>query len=234
MPFIVASCQKIAEITERGCNSSTAQLRRSVFLQAASNGLGPKVSRTLRAWWAERSRVARKHLCQARPGRRRRSNQTQRRRRPHELRAPTPTRIGRGIPGAAPQRDDGHRSRGNTGAPTPIPFGITNARQSSAICAVPASRKMTAAHAIACGDIKQKHSGGSHTTRGDSWPASVAETDRRRRRPLRHGVCRPSGRLRERNKLSGLAFRLQRHWEIRTCSSSTAFCCTTAFTADTR
>ena len=30
------------------------------------------------------------------------------------------TRIGRGIPGAAPQRDYGQRSRGNTGAPTPF------------------------------------------------------------------------------------------------------------------
>ena len=54
---------------------------------------------------------------------------------------------------------------------------------------------MIAADAIACGDIKRKHSGGSSC---DS--VSVAETDRRRRRPLRHGVCRPSGRLRERNK----------------------------------
>ena len=62
--------------------------------------------------------------------------------------------------------DYGQRSRGNTGAPTPIPFGVTNARRSSAICAVPASRKMIAAHAIACGDIKRKHSGGSHASRG--------------------------------------------------------------------
>ena len=85
---------------------------------------------------------------------------------PRATSPPTPTRIGRGIPGAAPQRGDyGQRSRGNTGAPTPIPFGVTKARRSSAICAVPASRKMIAAHAIACGDIKRKHSGGSHATR---------------------------------------------------------------------
>jgi hypothetical protein len=166
-------------------------------LQAASNGLGPKVKsgtprlvgRTIaQVTGAARSPsglaaatcfrvdpkdkiidapvsagVARKHLCQARPGRQRRNATTTPP--PRATSPPTPTRIGRGIPGAAPQRDYGQRSRGNTGAPTPIPFGITKARRSGAICAVPASRKMIAAHAIACGDIKRKHSGGSHATR---------------------------------------------------------------------
>jgi hypothetical protein len=119
----------------------------------------------------------------------------------------------------------GSVAAGSNGGPTPIPFGITSARRLDAVRPGARIRKMTAADAIACRDIKRKHSGGSHATR-----CPLLETDRPRRRPLKHGVCRPSAQLRERNKLSGLAFRMQRHWEIRTCSSWTAFCCTTAFT----
>jgi membrane peptidoglycan carboxypeptidase len=88
--------------------------------------------------------------------------------------APTPTRIGRAIPGA--RRRSGVRAgimasgvasnKGTGGAPTPAPSGTTNADRSNDLRARPAYRKMIAAHAIAGGDIKRKQSAGNRVIPG--------------------------------------------------------------------
>jgi hypothetical protein len=107
-----------------------------------------------------------KHLCQARPGRRRRSNQTQRRRRPHELRAPLL------LPGLVAESLARHRSETTASvvAATPArrPHSFWNNQRWAVGCRPPRPciRKTIAADAIACRDIKRKHSGGSHASRG--------------------------------------------------------------------